>query len=104
MSDDEIKETLKNRSGRYGGYGEGIKLRNTILNLINNRCREIHGRQMDQIDLERIWDVVNKLCRLAGDPQHIDTWHDIAGYALLSEEDLKNEQAIRDTNQATKRV
>jgi len=29
----------------------------------------------------RIWDVVNKLSRLAVTPDHIDTWHDISVYA-----------------------
>ena len=52
--------------------------------------------------------IVHKIARiLAGDPNHADHWHDIAGYAILVEErigqDIEEESVSRETV-AEKRV
>lgn len=35
--------------------------------------------------------ILNKLCRILGDPKNIDSWRDIAGYATLVVEHLEGE-------------
>jgi len=36
--------------------------------------------------------IAHKIARIInGDPNHLDSWHDIAGYATLVEQELKND-------------
>jgi len=85
---DAIDETLEQRGSVYGDYDGGCRLRVDIMNLIRNRHKAVNGKAMPLIYEEYIRDIVNKLSRLATSPNHIDTWHDIAGYAKLTEEIL----------------
>jgi hypothetical protein len=86
-----LKNTLKERGEVYGDYAGGTLLRTDIMTMILERHEEVNGRPMDKVLRMFILDIVNKLSRLAITPDHIDSWHDIAGYATLTEEALKNE-------------
>lgn len=79
-----IDDTLKERGEVYGDYEGGCKLRSDMLSLIAQRYRQCRGKEMSSMDLLLIFDIVNKLSRLAVTPSHVDTWHDIAGYATLT--------------------
>lgn len=81
----EIKETIKNRQSLYGDYTRMCGLRSAIINGIKFEYFKHHGVSMLESDVLCIVDIVNKLCRLAVSPDHIDTWHDIAGYAIIIE-------------------
>jgi len=83
-----IEETLKERGAVYGDYKGGSELRASILEIIENRHLEVTGRPMKPVDSIYIFDIVNKLSRLSVTPNHLDTWHDIAGYAKLVEDTL----------------
>jgi hypothetical protein len=85
-----ISDTLTNRNKKYGDYGIGIKLRADIIDLIlKSYSAQSDGAQMSKYYEGAIFDIVNKLARLAVTPNHIDSWTDIAGYALLMEKQLK---------------
>jgi hypothetical protein len=89
-AENTISDTLINRNKRYGDYGIGIKLRADIINLIlKSYSDQSEGQQMSKFYECAIFDIVNKMCRLAVTPNHIDSWRDIAGYALLMEKHLK---------------
>ena len=86
-----IEETLEERGKVYGDYKGGSELRADIMEIIELRYMAVHGKNMDKLMKVYIYDIVNKLSRLAVTPDHRDTWHDIAGYAKLVEEALNGE-------------
>ena len=89
-SEKTISDTLTNRNKKYGDYGLGIKLRADIIELIlKSYSEQSEGIQMSKFYEGAIFDIINKLCRLAVTPNHTDSWRDIAGYALLMEKYLK---------------
>jgi len=83
--------TIAERGKNYGDYTGGTKLRNNILNLLNERHEHIHGVPIKPLMLVAIGDIVHKLARIAATPDHIDSWHDIQGYANLIETMLKED-------------
>lgn len=87
-----IEDTLKDRGKIYGDYKGGSALRVEIMKGLKDRYKDTYGYSMSDIHQVYIFDIVNKLVRLATAPDHIDTWHDIAGYSSLIEEVLKDEE------------
>jgi hypothetical protein len=91
-----IDETLNQRGSVYGPYDVGVRVRTEMLEAIKRGYREINQMPMDPEVVSMISDITNKLSRLCGTPSHIDTWHDIEGYAkrikdvFLSKETPKN--------------
>ena len=84
-----VNETLKERGKVYGDYKGGSEFRANVMELIVDRYAKVNHGGMPAIHMVYVYDIVNKLSRLAVTPYHIDTWHDIAGYATLVEEALK---------------
>lgn len=84
-----VNETLKTRGEVYGDFAQGITLEAEILSLIKGRYYAEHGEDMSELDAVALSKIVMKLSRLAVSPNHIDSWHDIAGYAVLVETHLK---------------
>lgn len=83
-----VNETLKERGAVYGDYKGGSEFRANVMKLIKDRHLAVNGKNLDAVQMVYIYDIVNKLSRLATTPDHIDTWHDIAGYATLVEKAL----------------
>ena len=84
-----VNETLKERGKVYGDYKGGSEFRANVMKLIIDRYAEVNHGGMPAIHMVYLYDIVNKLSRLASTPDHIDTWHDIAGYATLAKEAFK---------------
>jgi len=84
-------KTLNDRGLTYGPYREGIVIRESILEVILDGYLNHHGEPMPWIYKQFVWDIANKLSRIAVCPTHMDTWHDISGYAQLIEASLKDE-------------
>ena len=92
MSNLEERSLLKERGTRYGDY-----LQQTIIieNIMAQVYEAGYGQayrelQPDQKDAIRM--IVVKLSRiLNGDPNYLDNWQDIAGYATLVAERLERE-------------
>ena len=80
-----VNETLKERGKVYGDYKGGSEFRANVMELIVDRYAKVNHGGMPAIHMVYVYDIVNKLSRLAVTPYHIDTWHDIAGYATLVE-------------------
>jgi len=87
-----IKETLKSRGTVYGTYRSGSQFREVVIQELRNRYRQTNGQELPIKYEVMLWDLVNKLSRLAVSPDHIDTVHDIIGYATLYEEVLKEDE------------
>jgi exopolyphosphatase/pppGpp-phosphohydrolase len=83
----DVNETLKERGERYGGsYEQDDKCALVIMEIFANTpnwfklsSSHKHALIMTAVKLSRI---------LNGDPNHKDSWHDIAGYATLAERSI----------------
>ena len=84
-----VEKTLEDRGKFYGDYEGGCAFRAKVMFLIQERYSDTHDMPMGLEDQVKIYDIVNKLSRLAVTPKHKDTWHDIAGYATLVEDTLE---------------
>lgn len=84
-----VNETLEKRGEVYGKFSHGVALEAEILSLIKGRHYAEHGIDMPEWEVVALSKIVMKLSRLAVSPNHIDSWHDIAGYAVLVETHLK---------------
>ena len=85
-----IEKTLKERGEKYGSFEGYVLLCNQLkavaLLADNGRIQPLHSEGLDMI--------FNKIARiLNGDPNYADNWHDIAGYAILVENELKIDTA-----------
>jgi len=87
---ESVIETLIERGNNYGCYEVGTALRANIMKLILASHVTNNDTQMDKFFEVAILDIVNKLSRIAVTPTHIDSWHDICGYATLVENYLKD--------------
>lgn len=96
----EIEATLKERGDRYGKFEDHAKLCQGLKDLMQNfrlpnQGGEVWKTQWEKLApdqkqaLEVIMDKVARI--LNGDPNYLDNWHDIQGYAKLVEDRLKGE-------------
>lgn len=82
----DIDATLKEREVDYGDHYRCALLRARIIQLILDRYSQTNdGSAMPKVYEVMLNDIVLKLSRLAVTPTHIDSIHDIAGYAKLYE-------------------
>ena len=86
-----VNETLEKRGEVYGNFTRGINLEAIVMDTIKGRYYSEHGTDMNEWDIVAISKIVMKLSRLAVSPEHVDSWHDIAGYATLVEQHLTKE-------------
>lgn len=86
-----IDKTISIKQQVYGDYKGGSILVADMLRAINNRHTSVHGECMNLKYAAMIWDVVNKLSRIAVTPNHIDSWHDISVYAKLAEDAIRQD-------------
>lgn len=81
-------KVLKQRGQRYGKFSDNAKSSQAIQNILKQNPQI----ENDEVLSEAVTYIAQKLSRLAnGDATYIDTWRDIAGYALLVVDYLENE-------------
>ncbi|MDS0805475.1 DUF6378 domain-containing protein, partial [Burkholderia cenocepacia] len=82
----EITETLAERGARYGVFAEHAQ----IAQELQNAMRTSGGWSKLADDQKQALTVIaDKIARmLNGDPDYVDNWHDIIGYAKLVEDRL----------------
>lgn len=82
-----IQKTLQQRGERYGEFKDVAQLSNDLMRLLQatpNYNESLSDSQHFALDM-----MTNKMARIVnGDPNYIDNWHDIAGYATLVEQEL----------------
>lgn len=81
---EKIRETLEDREAEYGDFAEQGTMSQALLELFKMYANweELNGFQREALQM-----IFHKLARIGcGNPHNQDTWHDIAGYALLVEE------------------
>jgi hypothetical protein len=80
---DEVDSTLDARAVEYGKFIEGAEvmqmLKRVVLNALNNRDKTLAHDQAEAMDM-----IIHKIGRIVnGNPDVVDHWLDIAGYAKL---------------------
>ncbi len=84
-----VEKTLKERGSNYGSYGANVEAVATIMDTLDGLKVEKDNRRLTAIERTHLQYLVIKLVRLGATPEHADSWHDVQGYAKLSEEYFK---------------
>lgn len=83
-----IENTLEERGTRYGEFKDHADISQRLK--VTMKCGNWYSLEPDQ--REALDMIVHKIARiLNGDPNYIDSWHDIAGYATLVEKRLSDD-------------
>lgn len=100
---DGADSTIKTRGARYGRFADNSKVAQGLKAVVRSGLskRKISGLalvgeeaavELKPFQLEAIDMILHKIGRIVcGDPNYVDSWHDIAGYALLVEKILNGE-------------
>ena len=82
----DINETLSQRNSTHGDYDVHARYTQDLLRTMQ---RSKNWERLRDTQKESLHMIAHKIGRiLAGDPDHADSWHDIAGYSVLIEKEL----------------
>lgn len=82
-----VEQTLAERQNTHGEFTTNAECAQHL----KRTCKAYCTRQLLPYQQEAIDNICQKMARiLTGNPNHIDNWHDIAGYATLAEKELLN--------------
>ena len=82
-----IEETLAERETQHGPFREHALIELKLRNIL-----ETHGGRLSPAQKIALGMIFHKTSRiLNGGSRHSDTWHDIAGYSILAENEILNE-------------
>lgn len=87
--------TLADRAPKYGSFEPNAMVAQDIKAAMRRspKWTKLRADQKESLEL-----MATKMARmLSGDPDYIDNWHDIAGYAKLVEDRLVAEQTPRES-------
>lgn len=90
MSD--INQTLYERGRRYGKFADVSRIAQKLklVSYVEGSHKSWGDMKDDQKEaLDMIFNKIGRI--LTGDPNYVDNWHDIAGYATLVEKRLNGE-------------
>ena len=87
----DLDETLQERGKLYGDFGGHAE----ISQALKARMRACQGwHSLRPVEKEALEMIAHKIGRiLNGDPSYADSWHDIAGYAKLIEDRIRDPKA-----------
>ncbi len=77
----DIETTLEERSKTHGDFSEQSAMSQRLKELLRDgdNWHKLSCEQKESLDM-----IQHKIARiLSGNPNHIDSWHDISGYATL---------------------
>lgn len=83
----DIQETLAEREVQHGPFLNHCGIEDSLRTLL-----EQHGDNLNVVQRIGLGMIFHKIARILNKGhRHSDTWHDIAGYATLVEQDILNE-------------
>lgn len=97
MSD--IDKTLADRGAQYGEFSENSFIMQELKNTMRATANWPHLKSDQKEALDMVAHKVGRI--LGGNPDHIDSWHDIVGYARLVEKRLTEEAKFVANAQST---
>ena len=82
-----VDQTLTERQSTHGDFKQNAECSQAL----KFTCRQHVVATLTHVQQEALDNICQKLARiLTGNPNHQDSWHDIAGYATLAEKSLDN--------------
>jgi hypothetical protein len=92
-----IDDTLAERGERYGDFSQHAAIAQQLQDVMRDSNQEAFGRGWDflsAVQKQALTAIADKIARiLSGDPDFVDNWHDIQGYARLVEIEITREPA-----------
>lgn len=86
----EIDATLAERGARYGDFSDHASVAQTLQTVMREQQSFCGRRGWEQLSADKrqaLTVIADKIARiLTGDPEYVDNWHDIQGYAKLVED------------------
>ncbi len=93
----DIKDTLALRKSTHGDFRANAEASQSLKLIIG----QYEATSTVSYHLEALDAICAKIARIiTGDPNHADSWHDIAGYATLVENILLKEQEPKSNDAA----
>lgn len=84
-----VEDTLKERGTRYGDFVNHADISQELKDIVKANDGGLAPLHKEALDM-----ILHKVARiLNGDPNFIDSWHDIAGYAILVEKQIEKNNA-----------
>jgi hypothetical protein len=84
-----LTDILTERGKKYGAFRDHARVSNNLRGVLTERCQE-RGQHMSYSQIEALTMICHKMARIVnGDPNYIDSWDDIAGYATLVADELR---------------
>ncbi len=96
-----LESTIQDRDSLYGGFANVCGVSQRLKEIVNLELLTKYGTAFPHthVQLEALGMILHKIARIVcGDPNYVDNWHDIAGYATLVERDLKDTIQEEDTS------
>lgn len=83
LQDTDIDETLDERAQDYGKFKDGAALMQALKRTLADHAR-MHNKTFSDDQWEALEMIIHKIGRIVnGNPDKVDSWVDIAGYATL---------------------
>lgn len=84
LMSNNVEDTLKERGSRYGDFADNARVSEALMDILRaepgyKNLRPVHRSALN-VMTQKMARVVN------GDPEYKDNWHDIGGYAKLTED------------------
>lgn len=84
----DVKKTLNERQSSYGCFEDVALVTENIIDAL----KQVNYSKMPKTHKMAMYMIASKMARLVnGDCNHLDSWHDIGGYAKLIENLIKGE-------------
>lgn len=87
-----IDATLAERGKNYGPFIENARIAQDLKDALHKSPKWATLQPDMKEGLELIASKIGRM--LSGDPNYVDSWHDIAGYALLIEKRLTTKETV----------
>ena len=88
-----VEATLAERGARYGDFTDHAKICDALIGIAEANSAAVKvptsWDRMKPFQRQAVRVIMDKLARiLSGDPDYVDNWHDLQGYAKLVEDRL----------------
>lgn len=88
-----VQDTLDERGRRYGSFADNADTSQMLKDTLRLQIESNEQYEFSEVHYEGIEMICHKLARIVnGDPDYIDNWVDIAGYATLVAEHIKRSE------------
>ena len=88
-----VAEVLKERQGTHGDFAKNAKCSQELKSIVSEFGMD-NPELFSSVQREALDNICQKMSRIiTGNPNHVDSWVDIAGYATLAARDIENGQS-----------